>query len=187
MTKVRRRRLRNVALARWPLVLSFFVLAGAVTAISAWSRGPQLVAPGPLVAARFPDLPSISTEELAGIMDSGEERILLLDSRTQQEYQVSHLDRALRIDPDTPEFGRGVLESNAVIVVYCSVGYRSASVVEALLKAGHKEVFNLEGGLFQWANEDRPLFSNRERATTVHPYDRRWGGLLRSDLRAPLP
>jgi hypothetical protein len=44
MIRVRRRRLHNVALARWALVLSFIVLLGGVTAISAWSRGPQLAA-----------------------------------------------------------------------------------------------------------------------------------------------
>lgn len=76
------------------------------------------------------------------------------------------------------------VESTAVIVVYCSVGYRSAAVVDALRKAGRNEVFNLDGGIFRWANESRPLFSDHEQVKLVHPYDQSWGRLLTSELRA---
>ena len=49
------------------------------------------------------------------------------------------------------------VDKNTPIVVYCSVGYRSEKIGEKLRKAGYTNVTNLFGGLFTWANENRPL------------------------------
>ena len=43
------------------------------------------------------------------------------------------------------------------IVVYCSVGYRSARVARWLGRQGFTNVRNLDGSLFAWANEGRPM------------------------------
>ena len=71
------------------------------------------------------------------------------------------------------------------VVVYCSVGYRSAAIVQRIERAGVGRVYNLEGGIFAWANEGRPIFKDNARAKLVHPYDKLWGLLLHEDLRAP--
>lgn len=50
----------------------------------------------------------------------------------------------------------------------------------------HKElyIYNLEGGLFQWANEGREVVDNQGGAIRmVHPYNSFWGKLLNYDLR----
>lgn len=112
-------------------------------------------------------------------------KILLLDVRTQEEFEVSHLESALRVEPGTTDFTDLALPPDTLVVAYCSVGYRSAAVVDAVQQAGFEAVFNLEGGLFQWANEGRPLSRNGERVNKVHPYDEAWGHLLRPELRAP--
>jgi hypothetical protein len=39
-------------------------------------------------------------------------------------------------------------------------------------------VFNLEGSLFQWANEGRPVYRDDVPVQAIHPYDARWGRLL---------
>jgi len=92
------------------------------------------------------------------------------------------------IDPARPSLrplrGRA---KNDPIVVYCSVGYRSARVAHWLAGQGYTNVRNLEGSLFQWANEDRPIFRDGRSTLEVHPYDRRWGLLLESRYRAPVP
>ena len=64
------------------------------------------------------------------------------------------------------------------VVVYCSVGYRSSRLAEKLRARGIENVFNLEGSLFQWANEGRPLYRGDERVYEAHPYDDEWGQLL---------
>ncbi|NEQ28665.1 MAG: rhodanese-like domain-containing protein, partial [Microcoleus sp. SIO2G3] len=70
------------------------------------------------------------------------------------------------------------------IVAYCSVGWRSSRVVDRLQQASYTNAFNLEGSIFQWANEGRPVFQNGERVQQVHPYSRLWGQLLKPNLRA---
>ena len=72
-------------------------------------------------------------------------------------------------------------------MVYCSVGVRSAGVARRLRAAGFAEVENLEGSVFRWANEGRPLVAAGGAATdVVHPYDAAWGRLLRPERRADL-
>lgn len=86
------------------------------------------------------------------------------------------------------------------LVCYCSVGYRSSKLATRLQTLLHRQsdemasplagsnqspaktdvqVFNLEGSLFQWANENRPLISETgERTRFVHPYSAVWGRLV---------
>jgi rhodanese-related sulfurtransferase len=64
------------------------------------------------------------------------------------------------------------------MVVYCSIGYRSARLVEKLREGGFSEAKNLEGSIFQWANEGRPVVQNGEVVEEVHPYNKTWGLLL---------
>jgi len=53
-----------------------------------------------------------------------------------------------------------------------------------LKRAGIDNIYNLEGGLFEWANEDRPIYRGTDRVHEVHPFNGVWGLLLRSDRRA---
>ena len=58
----------------------------------------------------------------------------------------------------------------------------------AARSTGHSiEVYNMEGGLFQWAMEGRELVDSTERTTSlVHPYSVVFGKLLPQNLRAAL-
>ncbi len=46
------------------------------------------------------------------------------------------------------------------VVVYCSVGYRSEKIAEKLKAAGYKNVFNLYGGIFEWENQNLPVYDS---------------------------
>jgi rhodanese-related sulfurtransferase len=138
-------------------------------------------------AARFPEVRWIRTEQLAVWQeDTLQPQPLLLDARTEPEYALSHLKGATRIDPYIPSLNslRGIPRDSA-IVVYSSAGYRGARVSSWLAKSGYTTVVNLNGGVFRWANEARPLFREGERPTAmVHPYDQRWGYLVEGRYRA---
>ncbi len=139
--------------------------------------------------SRYPDVPTVSTDELAAwLADSSRPAPVLLDARTPAEYAVSHLPGARRVDPDaTADDLQSMLgRSEPPVVVYCSVGVRSAGVVERLREAGVSDVHNLEGSIFRWANEGRPLVRDGQRVEEVHPYDAVWGRLLAPDHRAVL-
>ena len=115
----------------------------------------------------FIDVQMLSTDQLAALPL---ESYLLLDVRSREEFDVSHLPFALDFLPDdTP--------SDAVIVVYCSIGWRSSLVARQLRKAGFPNSYNLRGSLFLWVLEGRSLDgTNPSRgAFVVHPFNTVWG------------
>ncbi|MGI8431043.1 MAG: rhodanese-like domain-containing protein [Chthoniobacterales bacterium] len=139
--------------------------------------------------AKFSDVDWITTDELATWLNSeARPAPVLLDVRTTAEWQVSHLAGARRIDPQASaeEAGAGIAKDTP-IVTYCAVGYRSGVVARRLRKAGYEHVQDLEGSIFEWANEGRPLVHDGAKVTKVHPVDATWGRLLRDEVRAPLP
>ncbi len=138
------------------------------------------------IRKRFPEVPQLSTADLAAwLADTNRSAPLIVDVREHREFDVSHLPAARHLQ--TVDAVRHALASNtAPVVVYCSVGYRSSAFAEKLRRAGLTGVFNLEGSIFQWANEGRPVYRGEQRATKVHPYDRKWGAMLGEKLRAPV-
>ena len=142
-----------------------------------------------MIAADFPDVPTLTTDSLAArLADSTAPRPLLLDARAPEEYAVSHLPRARRVDPSAdPIAGLDTLARDRPIVVYCSVGYRSARVAAHLQDQGFTNVHNLKGSIFRWANEGRTVVRDGTPVQAVHPYDATWGTLLNTHLHCRTP
>ena len=134
----------------------------------------------------FPDVPRISTNQLADWLNSKREKPLLLDVRTEAEFAVSHLEGAKRIEPGADAKTISVPKDKP-IVTYCSVGYRSALFAKKLRTTGYTRVMNLEGSIFRWANENRPLQHDGEPTDKVHPYNKLWGMLVEKSHRATNP
>ncbi len=138
-----------------------------------------------LVRERFPDVTHISTSDLdRRLMLPLPDRPILLDARSPQEYAVSQIKDA------HPAFTEAMAlkalaggDKARPVVVYCSVGYRSAELARKLIARGYSNVANLEGSLFAWANEGRPIYAGTRRAGRVHPYNAEWGVLLKTELR----
>lgn len=146
---------------------------------AAVARG-DLAAVQRAVRQAYPDVPTMATNELAAALAGPEDRRpLLIDSRSAEEFAVSHLAGAIRDgDADGVPAGRPV-------VVYCSVGVRSSERARELIRAGRSDVRQLDGSIFRWAIERRPMVDSAGRATgLVHPYDRNWGRLLPADLNS---
>jgi rhodanese-related sulfurtransferase len=130
----------------------------------------------------FPEVETISADALARELEENPQ-LVLLDARAPEEFAVSHLEgarRALTKKEALTEL-RG-LPPEQTVVVYCSVGYRSARLAEKLAGEGFTNVRNLEGSIFEWANAGRPVFRGASAVHEVHPYDGSWGELLRPDL-----
>lgn len=142
-----------------------------------------------MIAANFPDVSTITTDSLAErLSDSTAASPVLLDARSSKEYAVSHLSGAHRIDPDTNTVPHlDTLSRARHIVVYCSVGYRSARIASRLQDRGFTNVANLQGSIFRWANEGRPVVRDGSPVRAVHPYDATWGTLLDETLHANSP
>ncbi|GBE42566.1 putative adenylyltransferase/sulfurtransferase MoeZ [bacterium BMS3Bbin10] len=137
----------------------------------------------------YPGVQQLSTKALAERIARGAP-VVLLDVREKQEFAVSRIRGAQRVDPGIwrstfmNRFGDKL--RGKTVVFYCSVGVRSsrlaASVQAALKERGVGEVYNLDGGVFAWHNEMRPLENGQGATDFVHPYDKYWGKLV--DRRA---
>jgi rhodanese-related sulfurtransferase len=172
-----------------PLVRSLVVIAGLLVGVCALLglRSVDWFLLKESLRHKFAKVEWISTSELADwLLSKRQPAPLLLDVRTVDEWNVSHLPGSRRIEPGaTAEDAAKGLAKETPIVTYCAVGYRSGELAERLRTAGFANVRNLEGSIFQWANEHRPLVHEDESVTRVHPYNGFWGRLLNDDVRAP--
>ena len=130
-----------------------------------------------LIRQKFPAVKEISTDQLAQWLASDRPPPLLIDARQAEEYAVSHLPDAQQL-PTLAAVQQSAVNPEAEIVVYCSVGYRSARLAQQLQDAGYAHVMNLEGSIFEWHNQGQPLVVDGEPTKAIHPYNRTWGMLL---------
>ena len=103
----------------------------------------------------------------------------LLDSREAEEYKVSRISGATHVGYD--DFDKTALkklDKSKPVVVYCSVGYRSEKIAEKLEKEGFTKVYNLYGGIFEWVNQDNPVYNSKGKTNDIHPYSWLWGQWL---------
>ena len=132
-----------------------------------------------LIRLQFPELQRLTTTELATwLQKDNVPQPLLLDARTLEEYQVSHLLNAKPVPDNLENLVESEINCSTPIVVYCSVGYRSAAIARRLQAIGYQNVFNLDGSIFQWVNEHRAVYREGKQVNKVHPYSRFWQYLL---------
>ncbi len=124
-------------------------------------------------------VPQIKSSELKSLINSTE-NVVLLDTRSKEEFEVSHLPNAYFLDYDDFETEKvNRIKRDTPIIVYCTVGYRSERIGEKLLKMGFKNVHNLYGGIFEWVNEGNSVVNNSKHVTdTVHTYNKNWSQWL---------
>ena len=133
-----------------------------------------------LIRLQFPEVQQLSTKDLAvWLHKDGGSKPLLLDARTREEYEVSHLQNARLVPSNHKDLiNQDDNDFFTPIVVYCSVGYRSARIARRLQSIGYRTVFNLSGSMFQWVNEHRPVYRDGQPVDVVHPYHKFWQYLL---------
>jgi rhodanese-related sulfurtransferase len=129
-------------------------------------------------------VPRIRTEDLIKKINEGN-KIILIDTRSPKEFQVSHLPHAQFLDYEKFNYKNPLpIDKNATIVVYCSVGYRSERIGEELLAMGYKNITNLYGGIFDWVNKGQPVVNKSEMATdSVHTYNKEWSRWLNKGVK----
>lgn len=124
----------------------------------------------------FPEAKPVATSQLAAWLGESE-GVLIIDARAPEEFAVSRIPGAR--GETTVKEAATMADGVKRVVVYDAVGFDSAEWAEALTTAGSAEIFYLEGGIFQWANQGRPLVDADGNPTTkVHPYNKYWGRLL---------
>ena len=95
----------------------------------------------------------ISGAEAKALMDS-ESGYVIIDARTQEEYDQGHIPGAILI----PEYEiadraeKELLDKDQLILVYCRSGRRSKIAAEELVKLGYTNVKEF-GGIIDWKYE----------------------------------
>ena len=92
----------------------------------------------------------ITSEEAKTIMDSGEDHVVV-DVRTQGEYESGHIEGALLLPLDEIELiaSQKLPDLNQKILLYCRSGNRSAVAARMLIKMGYTDVSDF-GGIIDW-------------------------------------
>lgn len=124
------------------------------------------------------EVPYISVQELA----MPKTNFKILDAREPNEYDVSHINNSIfvgynRFDLETVL--KEIPKKTDTIVVYCSLGIRSENISKKLKNAGYTVVYNLYGGIFEWKNNDFPVYNLKNKETdSVHAFSKMWGKWL---------
>lgn len=96
---------------------------------------------------------NITAEKAKQLMDT-EENYIILDVRTQEEYDQGHIPGAIlipdnRIDADAEKV---LTDKNQLILVYCRSGRRSKLAAERLVQMGYTNIKEF-GGILDWPYE----------------------------------
>ena len=126
--------------------LTLFVLSGCLIfsgrAISAETNAAQAV-----------KYQKITSDEAKQMMDDGE-AFILLDVRTEEEFEANRIEGAVLI-PNNEIIERAPTElpdKDARILIYCRSGRRSAQAAHDLINLGYTEIFDF-GGIIDWPYE----------------------------------
>ena len=95
----------------------------------------------------------VSPEEATAMMEE-ETDYIILDVRTQEEYEAAHIPGAICIPNET--IGTGDIpelpDKDQLILVYCRSGNRSKQASEKLAKQGYTNIVEF-GGINSWTGE----------------------------------
>lgn len=95
----------------------------------------------------------ISHDEAKKIIAENPDAIIL-DVRTQEEYDKKHIPKALLVPIDNLRAGdfSALPDKNKIILVYCRTGRRAEDSAKILTEHGYKNVYDF-GGLVDWTGE----------------------------------
>jgi len=87
---------------------------------------------------------------------------ILVDVRTEDEYNSGYIENSLNIDYFSNDFSVNAdkLDKSKPIILYCRSGKRSSMSANKISKLGFKEIYNLEGGILEWIEEGNVIVFN---------------------------
>ena len=92
----------------------------------------------------------------------------VIDVRTAEEFSSGHLNNAVNYDWNGSQFEAQIkiLDKSKPVFVYCLSGGRSAAAASKMRADGFTEVYELEGGMMKWRNENLPETTNDQVSST---------------------
>ena len=99
---------------------------------------------------------NVSPKEARELMGS-ENDVFLLDVRTKEECNESHIKTAHLIPVQELEQNIDRILKDRNVIVYCASGKRSARACGILKNKGLKALYNIEGGIHRWVADGYPV------------------------------
>lgn len=83
----------------------------------------------------------------------------VIDARTPEEFTGGHIAGAQNINVSLQSFANEIakLDKSKKYLVYCNAGNRSFFASTMMSNAGFNDVYNLQGGIFEWQRENLPI------------------------------
>jgi len=102
----------------------------------------------------------INSDELIEFIELND--AVLVDVRTEDEYNSGYIENSLNIDYFSNDFSLNAdkLDKSTPIILYCRSGKRSSMSANKISKLGFKEIYNLEGGILEWIEEGNAVVFN---------------------------
>ena len=102
------------------------------------------------LSGEWMDAVRISAEEAKEIIDQDSD-IIIIDVRSEEEYQTGHIEGAVCIPNEviSDQIERLLSDKEQEILVYCRSGRRSSQAVDKLLDLGYTNVKDF-GGIIDW-------------------------------------
>ena len=103
-----------------------------------------------------PEINIISESDFVEIQDSD---YTLIDVRTQDEFDLGHIDSAINLDFYSETFQNDILSlpKNETIVLYCRTNKRSRKTANILKENGFREISVLDGGITEWVKNGNDI------------------------------
>ena len=105
-----------------------------------------------------------SVAQLQKAISKSGHKPVLLDVRTQSEYNDGHIQDAINIPHDQilkePQLVSAYKDSQ--VVVFCRSGVRAGKVIEMLEGLGFKEIIDIDGDMLAWNEAGHSVEINNE-------------------------
>lgn len=95
-------------------------------------------------------IPQITAMDLAGLLSSEPDQVVVLDVRETAEIEAGGIENAIHIPLGKLNSRVAELNTGKLAVVHCKGGYRSSIAASILRRAGCHDIANLIGGYDAW-------------------------------------
>ncbi len=106
---------------------------------------------------RAPSYRELSAADAAELIKN--EKPLILDVRTPNEYKHGHLHQSILIPVQELQsrYKELAIYKNQEILIYCATGNRSTVAAKILIDRGFKHIANMRAGIYDWSRRNYPV------------------------------
>jgi len=87
--------------------------------------------------------------------------IPIVDVRSEQQFRICHIFRAMNCDVNAPDFAQRILRLSvqSPVIVYDLDSSLSLKAAEKMKELGFKRIYELAGGVYGWSSAGKTLVS----------------------------